>query len=222
MESKQAKFTIGQVVKHRVFPFRGVIFDVDPVFSNTEEWYQAIPAEVRPVQGPAILPSAGRERRELLRRLRLGAEPAAGRRGRPGRAPADRPAVQRAGGRPLQAAADLRQLSAGRASFPDPEAYGVVTSAPRQGQHEFLHRTLPREPRLRAASSVVRGRLPAHRATGCDAAASGRAARPARAGQGAGRVGRGDGLGRAADERHPSSWSRWCPRVPSSSWPTRA
>ena len=48
MESKQAKFTIGQVVKHRVFPFRGVIFDVDPVFSNSEEWYQAIPAEVRP------------------------------------------------------------------------------------------------------------------------------------------------------------------------------
>ena len=48
MESKEAKFTIGQVVKHRVFPFRGVIFDVDPVFSNSEEWYQAIPAEVRP------------------------------------------------------------------------------------------------------------------------------------------------------------------------------
>jgi heat shock protein HspQ len=48
MESRQAKFTIGQVVKHRVFPFRGVIFDVDPVFSNSEEWYQAIPAEVRP------------------------------------------------------------------------------------------------------------------------------------------------------------------------------
>lgn len=50
MESKQAKFTIGQVVKHRVFPFRGVIFDVDPVFSNTEEWYEAIPAEVRPAK----------------------------------------------------------------------------------------------------------------------------------------------------------------------------
>ena len=44
----EAKFRIGQVVKHRLFPFRGVIFDVDPVFANTEEWYQAIPAEVRP------------------------------------------------------------------------------------------------------------------------------------------------------------------------------
>ena len=45
---RQAKFGIGQVVKHRVFNFRGVIFDVDPVFANTEEWWQAIPAEVRP------------------------------------------------------------------------------------------------------------------------------------------------------------------------------
>jgi heat shock protein HspQ len=43
-----AKFRIGQVVKHRVYPFRGVIFDVDPTFSNTEEWWQAIPEHVRP------------------------------------------------------------------------------------------------------------------------------------------------------------------------------
>jgi heat shock protein HspQ len=43
-----AKFQIGQVVKHRIFPFRGVIFDIDPEFNNTEEWYAAIPAEVRP------------------------------------------------------------------------------------------------------------------------------------------------------------------------------
>ena len=48
MESRVAKFRIGQVVKHRKFPFRGVIFDVDPVFANTEEWWQAIPAETRP------------------------------------------------------------------------------------------------------------------------------------------------------------------------------
>ncbi len=45
---KTAKFKIGQVVRHRLFPFRGVIFDVDPEFANTEEWYQAIPEEVRP------------------------------------------------------------------------------------------------------------------------------------------------------------------------------
>lgn len=43
-----AKFLIGQIVRHRVFPFRGVIFDVDPVYNNTEEWYQSIPEEIRP------------------------------------------------------------------------------------------------------------------------------------------------------------------------------
>ena len=43
-----AKYTLGQVVRHRVFPFRGVVFDIDPEFNNTDEWYEAIPAEVRP------------------------------------------------------------------------------------------------------------------------------------------------------------------------------
>ncbi len=43
-----AKFQIGQVVRHRLFPFRGVVFDIDPEFSNTEAWYQSIPAERRP------------------------------------------------------------------------------------------------------------------------------------------------------------------------------
>ena len=47
-EAKVAKFRIGQVVRHRLFPFRGVIFEVEPVFANTEETNQAIPAEVRP------------------------------------------------------------------------------------------------------------------------------------------------------------------------------
>jgi heat shock protein HspQ len=43
-----AKFRIGQVVRHRFHPFRGVVFDVDPEFSNTEEWWTAIPEESRP------------------------------------------------------------------------------------------------------------------------------------------------------------------------------
>lgn len=43
-----AKYHIGQVVRHRKHPFRGVVFDVDPKFSNTEEWYYAIPEESRP------------------------------------------------------------------------------------------------------------------------------------------------------------------------------
>jgi heat shock protein HspQ len=48
MKQRNAKFTIGEVVRHRVFPFRGVVFDVDPEFSNTEEWWNAIPPEIRP------------------------------------------------------------------------------------------------------------------------------------------------------------------------------
>ncbi len=43
-----AKYSIGRSVKHRIYGFRGVIFDVDPEFSNTDEWYNSIPAEVRP------------------------------------------------------------------------------------------------------------------------------------------------------------------------------
>jgi len=45
---RTARFAIGQVVRHRVFDFRGVIFDVDPVFSNTEEWWESIPEDIRP------------------------------------------------------------------------------------------------------------------------------------------------------------------------------
>ena len=50
MRTRDAKFGIGQIVKHRFYPFRGVIFDVDPVFANTEEWWRSIPAEVRPAK----------------------------------------------------------------------------------------------------------------------------------------------------------------------------
>jgi heat shock protein HspQ len=46
----KARFTIGDVVKHRVYDFRGVVFDIDPVFANSEEWYESIPAEVRPTR----------------------------------------------------------------------------------------------------------------------------------------------------------------------------
>jgi heat shock protein HspQ len=43
-----AKYNIGQVVRHRVYPFRGVVFDIDPEFDNTDEWWLSIPEEVRP------------------------------------------------------------------------------------------------------------------------------------------------------------------------------
>ncbi|MFQ5958488.1 MAG: heat shock protein HspQ [Alphaproteobacteria bacterium] len=48
MGIRTAKFRIGQIVRHRVFPFRGVVFDVDPVYDNTEEWWLSIPEEIRP------------------------------------------------------------------------------------------------------------------------------------------------------------------------------
>ncbi len=44
----EAKFKLGQVVRHRLFDFRGIIFDVDPLFNNTDEWYERIPEERRP------------------------------------------------------------------------------------------------------------------------------------------------------------------------------
>jgi heat shock protein HspQ len=48
MKERRALYAIGEVVKHRHFPFRGIIFDVDPVFNNTEEWWLAIPEDIRP------------------------------------------------------------------------------------------------------------------------------------------------------------------------------
>jgi heat shock protein HspQ len=49
-EIAQARFTIGEVVRHRLLDFRGVIFDVDPEFANSEEWYEAIPETMRPAK----------------------------------------------------------------------------------------------------------------------------------------------------------------------------
>jgi heat shock protein HspQ len=48
--TRSAKYGIGQIVRHRIFPFRGVVFDVDPVFDNTEEWWLAIPEDIRPAK----------------------------------------------------------------------------------------------------------------------------------------------------------------------------
>ncbi|NKB77355.1 MAG: heat shock protein HspQ [Gammaproteobacteria bacterium] len=44
------KFQLGQVVQHRVYPFRGIIFDIDPQFDNSDEWYEAIPESIRPIK----------------------------------------------------------------------------------------------------------------------------------------------------------------------------
>lgn len=50
MLKKSAKFSLGQVVKHRVYPFRGVVFDIDATFDNTDEWWESIPEDIRPVK----------------------------------------------------------------------------------------------------------------------------------------------------------------------------
>ncbi len=47
-DESSAQFSIGDVVRHRYYSFRGVIIDVDPVFANSEEWWQSIPENVRP------------------------------------------------------------------------------------------------------------------------------------------------------------------------------
>ena len=46
--ARMAKFGVGSVVRHKLYPFRGVVFDIDPVFDNTEEWWLSIPPELRP------------------------------------------------------------------------------------------------------------------------------------------------------------------------------
>jgi heat shock protein HspQ len=50
MKTRLARFRIGQVVRHRHFSFRGVVFDIDPIFNNTEAWWRSIPEAVRPVK----------------------------------------------------------------------------------------------------------------------------------------------------------------------------
>jgi heat shock protein HspQ len=50
MIKSQAKYQLGQVLRHRRHPFRGVVFDVDAIFSNTQEWYEAIPEDSRPAK----------------------------------------------------------------------------------------------------------------------------------------------------------------------------
>ena len=48
MIKAQARYALGQVLRHRHHPFRGVVFDIDAIFANTEEWYNAIPEDRRP------------------------------------------------------------------------------------------------------------------------------------------------------------------------------
>jgi heat shock protein HspQ len=49
-EIRLAKYRVGDVVKHRLYPFRGIIFDIDPVFNSTEDWWRSIPEDIRPTK----------------------------------------------------------------------------------------------------------------------------------------------------------------------------
>ena len=60
IEMPLARFAIGDVVRHRLFDFRGVVFDVDPEFANSEEWYEAIPADMRPSKDQPFYHQIGR------------------------------------------------------------------------------------------------------------------------------------------------------------------
>ncbi len=73
-----AKYKIGQVVKHRLYSFRGVVFDIDPEFNNTEEWWQSIPAEVRPRKDQPFYHLFAENAEIRICRLRLRAEFAPG------------------------------------------------------------------------------------------------------------------------------------------------
>jgi hypothetical protein len=106
---RSAKFKIGEVVRHRLFPFRGVVFDIDPEFNNTEEWYQSIPAEVRPRKDQPfyhLLAESGNR----IHRLRLRAEPAARHVGRAGAPSASGGNLRARRERPLPAAQFLAEL----------------------------------------------------------------------------------------------------------------
>jgi len=74
MNIKSTQFAIGQLVRHRTYPFRGVIVDVDAEYNNSEEWWQSIPEAVRPRKDQPFLPLARRKRNQCLRSLCIGAE----------------------------------------------------------------------------------------------------------------------------------------------------
>ena len=77
IKARTAKFQIGQIVRHRIFSFRGVIFDIDPVFNNTEEWWLSIPEDVRPHKDQPFYHLLAENSELRIRRLCFRTEPAA-------------------------------------------------------------------------------------------------------------------------------------------------
>lgn len=52
MAQRDAKFTVGQIVEHKLFGYRGLVFDVDPVFSSSEDWYEQMARSRPPKDAP--------------------------------------------------------------------------------------------------------------------------------------------------------------------------
>jgi len=48
MDTAFAKFAVGQVVRHRMFDYRGVVFDVDPEFRGSDEWCDKVDGTKNP------------------------------------------------------------------------------------------------------------------------------------------------------------------------------
>ena len=133
-KSRLAKFKLGEVVKHRVFPFRGVIFDIDPVFNNTEEWWLSIPENVRPSKDQPFYHLFAENARNRIRRLCVGAEPVARHVGQAGPPSAGRRGVRARRQRRLQAAQRDAELIASVAR--------IAKGPPRGGPLCFVGRSL--------------------------------------------------------------------------------
>ncbi len=51
-EETRAGFSVGDVVEHRLFGYRGVIVDVDPTFQLSDEWYEEVARSRPPKDSP--------------------------------------------------------------------------------------------------------------------------------------------------------------------------
>ncbi len=176
-QARTAKFAIGQIVRHRVFPFRGVVFDVDPIFDNTEEWWLAIPEDVRPSKDqPYYHLFAENAESEYIAYV-LGAEPAAGtnqasrfaiRRSANSSTPRRR-RVRRARPRVELAAPHHRKMKKARALRPVPQIYACAEASSPE-------RRFPGA----ACRSCAGRRLWPRPGTACSSRPAGRGARPGR------------------------------------------
>ena len=162
IDMRLARFAIGDVVRHKIFDFRGVVFDVDPFFANSEEWYEFDPGGAATVQGPALLPLTRRECGVDLRRLRQPAEPGGGRERRAGRASRYFSDVRRHGRRQVPAPSRTPALIAPSASVLElasksrQEPDGLRAKARLDRRREFTPRLHQRRARLTPAAPCHR------------------------------------------------------------------